>query len=601
MIKYKPNLFIRAAIPLITLIMAACADNMSPDEDCLSGKDSNEVYITVSLPNHELSTRAGVGFNDYFSRGAKINTLFFEIYEEKSEGGGTIYEPVSEVYNRPFSNTDTGKIKLSLDQTKNYMVAMWAQCTKTNSDGSFNTYPYEFPKEAPFGVLSHIKVHYSYEDASGNIINDPNNDESRDAFAGVCRIVNGVAENGGEAVLYRPFAQINIGTSGADYATLIYDPMLQPSNVTITESKITIKGVANIYNVLSGEAIVAFDDETGETLSTHVDEETGEEIRQLVCEFDWARLPAWIQLQTNNGFNGFPGEVKEYEKVSNPFLRYTPTERMPAEQFLRVELNNDRIFEPYTTEYPTISYGQDVWGAPDPANIIYKTELFKYLSMCYVLVPSSSVNPDAPTMTPGAIVTVNYDLRQKKGPDDENPIQLLDKEILNVPVLANSRTNILGGLHFNANPDPTSIFNYYQLPVVLVDDFDGDYNERFYTASLNVVRDEIIINDGLQITCENGEIPVRDNIGEFSRISQNINFSGESTTVVLSVKDGYSYQLSYTVDRTTVKNGKTTTNWEDSYSVSDDRTRTILTLKLYPGATTGIFTVRIIPPKEVQQ
>lgn len=437
------------------ILTTACSENdfpgssgLEPDENGLS-----TVSLEVSLSGTNTWTRVNSDpTQSYISTGDKIDILIYSIYKLEKDASGkdsytlqTYFQNSEEAINgiKPgvgqtittYSADETKHVVLKLDPNYSYRIAFWAQYSGC---GAYDA------KD-----LTNIKV--SYENAL-------NNDEGRDVFAGFIDLKS--TDKNLKVVLRRPLAQINIATSGADYKNLIYDPYLNPSGITISQSKINLTGVADSYNALTGVASAGN--------------------ASLTANFGWSDLPAWILTGSPSYDEKYLGE--DY-KEKNPFvLLKEGLNSQNDEEFLFVKLNNDnKPLAQYLTEYPTVLFKKDDEGKETSEVESYLTETFKYLSMCYVLVPTKLDNTGAPT---GTTLKLSYDLRQKKNSADNSPINLTEKFLVNVPVRANYRTNILGGLYGeNGGPDPTSIFNLYQIPVVLVSDFEGDHNVFYYDTT----------------------------------------------------------------------------------------------------------------------
>lgn len=391
--KYKNRIIALLISPLL-LSVAAC-DSTAIDENIDNPSSSQENTVTISIKFDEASvgTRDGEGDGSSqtaitdISKGDYIDELILAFYEEK-DGEYEIVEEFGEE-NPESKGLTKGQrkypvtglkvaepIRLVINPDKIYYIACWAQ-KKGN-------------KYYDTEDLTAIQVNYAGEDGSSKL----NNDEERDAFFGNAKLT---ARTNIEVVLHRPFAQINVGTTGADFRNLAKGANIYP-NAIITESQIEIKRAANTLNALNGSA-------------SYEKPENGSE--ELTVTYDWNKLPAYIASSTlPSGDNVWDGNFSN-------------------EKFLSVKLNNDDSEGlRYKTSYPT----KDNEGK-------YLTEKFKYLSMCYVLVPSSTDN--------GSTVDLTISLRENESGKYLNPISLLS-----VPVKANYRTNIIGGLYWMKDPDP---------------------------------------------------------------------------------------------------------------------------------------------------
>lgn len=554
------NIIKTGMIGSLALLMAACSN----DDQSWSGsepdgtEDSSEVSITLSIQPSPTPTRGYLATGNHISSGALVDELIYAIYaseEGKGEfqrvdfyqanystskaGQGQNFNdieikpvtiPAGQTY-VGFKTGDTYTLTFKVDKNKDYRIVCWAQSSKCEA---YNT-----------RELTSIEVDYT---------GATNNDEYRDVFSAFKEFKGGVKNQVINVVLTRPVAQINIGTSGADYKNLIYDKMLMPSKVTITESKITVRGVANRFNALNGIATV----ENAANTS-------------LKAEFDWNTLPAWIHMDV-------PEFKDEYTIKNNPFVPVGQTEET-AEEFLTVKLNTkDNNYAPFVTEYPTLTKNAD-------GSETYNTETFKYLSMCYVMVPGS--------LNSGSIVTVDYNLQQKKGEQDTRPIELTERTLTQVPVQGNYRTNIIGGVAAieenedggTDEPDPSSIFNYYQLQIILDKNFSGNNLVRYFTASLYVNR-PYYDEDGLTIIKKTQEEEVEEELEDAENLKIPSIFIDLSITYTFTVSEGFKVlRITSNVEE---KEGK----WKQE---GEGRSR-ILTI--YSGATAGTFNITIAKDTE---
>lgn len=427
------------------LLLTACNANDSltpaPEEYNASevyGNGSQIVTLTLNTQDVALGTRADIAGSlpqdatvespfSHISDGNKANALLFAVYEitnysDAADESEYLYELAPEFKKEDvtFGTVKTGtgqnlikvseennwpiKIQLALNPDKYYKVAFWAQ---NNLCSAFTT-----------SDLTNVQVSYD---------NALNNDDNRDAFCAVSKVITiGSTGEQTEVVLRRPFAQINVGTSGADYKNILMGPKMNP-NKRIKYTYATITGVSSKIDVLKDE-IGEADDATAVT-------------------FAWNKIPAYYNLY-------FPADADLYKAAD-------------YEEFLKVKLNKDpedavpSELRGYITSYPTMVKNED--GSVK----YYKTETFKYLSMCYVLVPTAPADAEN-----GTTVKVKVGFAENQDGTD-NLFDRDDKgnvvtknlnnylEIAYVPVQRNWRTNILGGLAFikdptgpDSDPDP---------------------------------------------------------------------------------------------------------------------------------------------------
>lgn len=384
----KYNLF--GWLSVFTLLLTtACAGVSDLDATQVDNNDQNAVTITVQPQSLASGMRAAaIDPNSHISDGSKVDILFYTIYEVGSDG--TTLTPTANpklVVGNKAQNLFTGelgdgqsvisvtkenypaKIRLVLASETKYKIAFWAQ--NSSSTAAFDV------KD-----LQNVKVNYT---------NAKNNNELRDAFCAVSDVIDGsIREN--KVILRRPFAQINVGTTGADYKNIVIGAKVYP-NKPVTQSKIKLTGVANQYNVVTGVA-------SGTT----------------TAEFGYDVIPAFMK-------NDVP---------TTPNQLYNGT--YENEEFLKVDLDKDGKIAAYKINYPTLY--------TDGTSQTYLTETFKYLSMCYALV------------TDGVLSEVAISFAETKAENNEAVNGYTPMTITQVPVKKNWRTNILGGLKWMKDPNP---------------------------------------------------------------------------------------------------------------------------------------------------
>lgn len=192
-------------------------------------QSGNEAQVTFSLAAEGgIATRA-------ISDGTGAKKLVYAVYNANGELIRTIANADVNgqiVDNSAFDDGLTENVTITLAKGQQYTVAFWAQnpnCTAyTTTD------------------LKNVTVDYA----------GSNNDETRDAFfKAETFTVTGNADI--DVVLKRPFAQINVGVTEADWKAAV------ESGIEITESKVAIKNAATSINLLdgtvSGEKEVTYD------------------------------------------------------------------------------------------------------------------------------------------------------------------------------------------------------------------------------------------------------------------------------------------------------------------------------------------------------
>ena len=338
----------------------------------------------VEYPNIEV-VEPDMAVSGTIGRGTLIDMLRFAVYDDeghllpqyaREEYAEVVIDgktfTASEGQNIILWNGESRTIEITGLSAGDYKIVCWAQSSKCDAYDTSD--------------LKQVKV--SYDGAL-------NNDETRDAFcASEPFSISAEGDNPGfTAILRRPLAQVNIATTGADYANT--------GNIIggalYTYSAVTIKGVANTINV--------------------VDNVIGNAIDKAVT-FGFNKLPAYF---------GIDIPTKKEDLITTP-----------GEQWLQIHLNEDTIndndgdgFADFKQTYPTVEYTED-----DTDIKLYLTETFKYMSMCYVLIPSNNG---------GAAILNNF--KATFADNAAGDTRKTSLTLTMVPTRRNWRTNILGGFY----------------------------------------------------------------------------------------------------------------------------------------------------------
>ena len=425
---------------LTALLSASCSSELAFEGtspyDGVTGEEV-DVTFSISAEGTQMQTRAGGPgqYQNKVGKGQEIDMLIYAVYEQDDKTGeytllkqygkgidtenhddfadgaeaieakeiqaseGVSYDGqtilnVGETFK---SEDGVETITLRLMRNKQYHIAFWAQSSKT---AAFQT-----------NDLKNVKVIYE---------NAKNNDELRDAFCKVESFSVSPSNVARTVILTRPMAQINVGTTGADYKHLLKAKLVY-QNKPITQSKITLKGVAQCINVVTDEIVV---DNAENKLTT--------------VNFTHDIIPAFMYTQYANDPTTFP-DTKEDDS-----FYYKLTD--PKEELLKVDLDGDGKVLSYKINYPTYN------------GRTFLTETFKYLSMCYVLVPAShtpegETNVDNDPYKSSVLdeVTITFAETDENGQATK---EYETKNLKNVPVHRNWRTNILGGLANIKDSDP---------------------------------------------------------------------------------------------------------------------------------------------------
>ena len=197
--------FLLACSTVVALLMTACAE-----EELSKGQGGNVVTFDVGVP--QMSTRAvGDGFT--------ANRLYWGVYDHN----GVLLTEISNTdadakEDMPFEGT--GKVSLTLAQDKSYSIIFWA----ANADNSMCA--------------------VDWDGRTMSVSPAEANQESYDAFCAYEVIDNVSGYMTREVKLYRPFAQLNIGTADYDKAAA--------SGLTVENTKVVIEGLPTKYNFVDG-------------------------------------------------------------------------------------------------------------------------------------------------------------------------------------------------------------------------------------------------------------------------------------------------------------------------------------------------------------
>ena len=184
-------------------------------------QSGNEAQVTFSLAAEGgIATRA-------ISDGTGANVLHYAIYDANQNLITTISPETNGLFTKPqaFPNgSKQDEVSVTLAKGQEYTAVFWAQ------DASCTAYTVTAETDG-------LKVAVDYD--------GDNNDETRDAFFKAETFkVTGNTEI--DVVLKRPFAQINVGVTEADWKAAV------ESGIEITESKVVIKNAATSINLLDG-------------------------------------------------------------------------------------------------------------------------------------------------------------------------------------------------------------------------------------------------------------------------------------------------------------------------------------------------------------
>lgn len=461
------------------LVLGACTEEVKTPRETLDG-DENAITLSFVTEGTAISTRAGE-----ISDGSLVNRLYYAIYKKTNDGYviDDYYHSDSEKYKvvsyKPAERSNF-IVKLIPDPETpdaEYKIVCWAQWEEEKTDPATRSTTYSSPYYL-FEDLENIEVLYKKNDNNVSTSINYNNDEKRDAFYASESFKASQKGSKITVELTRPFAQLNIGTSGWDYEGIA---KIEPEPQIIKYSMVKITGpVATKLNLVENKT-------------------TGTDIEELTYEF--AAIPAYFNLDNNvltsDKITGI--YATDHSKDGGVF-----TDKI-HEEFLILDLKDQIPPKPEGVEDKNfgsngyadyISWNQyDKWCAESGAHekLIYNifTETFKYLSMCYVLVPFST---DDEGFHSGNTYSVEFDCSTGENgnltgiySNRENVFKLN-----NVPACCNHRTNIITtdgtGFFMNSNEMRVKIYSesykdYYKRAEAEDDEWNddshgGNYGEK---------------------------------------------------------------------------------------------------------------------------
>lgn len=470
-----------------SLALASCSNELTFDYEADSSYNDEPVEITfdVSAESLGLSTRAvtgaGVGGHQTISQGEKIDMLLYAVYmdetEKKEDGtlshtytlltqyaqgliGINSNENSGNISTFPFTGSETAlvnggdrkgqtiinvgnlfkdggnlTITLRLMRKQNYTIVFWAQSSKSDAYDTNN--------------LRLMEVNYDKA---------VNSDEYRDAFCKSESFSVGTLNATRDVILNRPFAQINVATTGADYKYMKEGNDVF-TNKTYEYAKMELYGVAKYMDLVTDKILT--EKELEEYASNpevyNLSSEKAASLKDAAAlvdvTFDWGTITSYVNGKEeeeflfinldNHGMNGHLGSGNDF-------------------------------FLGYKEDYPTL----DKEGKP-------LTETFKYLSMAYVLVPSEKKYSGNSYIYSNAVlkkVGIAF-AENENGSNNEiggNTVMVEGLKYLdNVPVQRNWRTNILGGLTSETtNTTSKSIFSFTDVQVQKTPLYEGDNLEK---------------------------------------------------------------------------------------------------------------------------
>ena len=197
----------------LSVAMLAVAAVSCQKEMVVADGENGNVTLTIQTP--EVATKA-------IADGMNVNIVHYEIYKNETGHKNSLTGNYLIKGSVPMSEKGA-TLTLNLLQGQSYVGLFWAQ---VNGKNYYNV-----------GDLRNVTVNYPNEVNNKTLAND----EDRAAF---CKSqVFGTGANV-RVVLERPFAQINLGTSLSSI-----DKTVNGYDINLEQSSMTVKGVANSFNV----------------------------------------------------------------------------------------------------------------------------------------------------------------------------------------------------------------------------------------------------------------------------------------------------------------------------------------------------------------
>lgn len=502
----RSNKYILSAFAAVAMLSSTSCRDDTFDSFNDNQSEYVKVSFTVAPEAAAISTRGGyeddkpsAQYNTgNLSDGAQVDMIVYGIYDNEgnlladySEGvDAALVGVVGEEGHGPgqtIKKVDKFpcKINITLKRGEEYTIAFWAQSSKAAK--------YYDTSDLRKVEVIYNEINDSNDDQEKPENHDnsgaeetkksstPNNDEFRDAF---CRSLTLTAGEGGieqNVYLYRPLAQINVGTAGYDY-----EIVTRNANVQYLYSKIRINRVARYLDVVADKTIVNNSIQGDDDSKYDYDHRDTEAF--AVVDLGYAPIPAYATMNLDNhGEDIFPPypsfTVNDwiYNDISKveAHPKHPDSEDQPMwykdyekEQFLKLHLDgsdaNDPTIPSGSNSAATRGPGIGNWITNQKkvdevfypyANLDnyegYDSETFKWLSMCYVLTSSSKED---------ARVINNVKVWVASDAQGTNERELVN--IDHVPVQRNWRTNIVGELFTTEN----------DFQIVLDRNFAGDYN-----------------------------------------------------------------------------------------------------------------------------
>lgn len=199
------KLFFYLSVAMLAVAAVSCQKEM-----VVADGENGNVTLTIQTP--EVATKA-------IADGMNVNIVHYEIYKNETGHKNSLTGTYLIKGTVPM-DAKGASLTLNLLQGQEYVGLFWAQV-----DG-----------QSYYDVTNLREVKVAYPNETNNLTYA--NDEARAAF---CQKKVFSTGRNVSVVLERPFAQINLGTTIAD--------LTDDYTITLEQSSMTVKGVANTFNV----------------------------------------------------------------------------------------------------------------------------------------------------------------------------------------------------------------------------------------------------------------------------------------------------------------------------------------------------------------
>ena len=465
------------------------ATSCSNDElDVVQSGDEAQVSFSLGLEGG-IATRA-------ISDGTGAKKLVYAVYKLDKDGNPVLQKVVGSNSDGQFVDTKafdgglTETVSVTLAKGQTYQVAFWAQ--NPSCDAYTTT------------DLTNVEVDYK---------GAANNDDSRDAFFKTVEF----KVSGNQTIdveLKRPFAQINVGVTKADWEAAF------KSGIEIQKSSVVIKNAATSINLLTGEVgdektdvEVSYSSNTipDEALKVDLD---GDKVYADNEVYKWLSMSYILVADRNdNDNNGVLGD----EKATLESLQYTFTPKVGNNITFGVGLNS----VPVQRNWRTNILGQILTGNIEfniTINPIFDGDI-------NVDAPTSEVKTDAQSLA-DALTADKEDIFVVLGADVNLPISSLGTQTpgsgeyklggvstKNITIDLNGKTLNLTTSYMSAiganNPDATITIKNGVITSTGNSAATWDINDVIF-ANCNYVIENVIFNKEVALTNTGKSVTMND-------------------------------------------------------------------------------------------